>query len=140
MNDSHILWQIVEAGHRITERLESALEPTGLSLAKLNALRYLVEARTPLPLGQLAERIVCVKSNVTQLVDRLENDGLVRRLPDPNDRRSILAAVTDAGRERFRAGATALMRAERELLAEFPEAEQQHIADLLSAIGTASTG
>jgi DNA-binding MarR family transcriptional regulator len=139
MNDPRVLWQIVEAGHRITERLESSLESTGLSLAKLNALKHLVEARAPMPLGQLAERIVCVKSNVTQLVDRLENDGLVRRLPDPNDRRSVLAAVTDAGRERFRAGAAALARAERDLLAEFPEAERQHIAELLSAIGTAST-
>ena len=41
----------------------------------------------------LAERLTCAKSNVTQLVDRLEADGLVRRKLDPSDRRSRLAIV-----------------------------------------------
>ena len=91
MNDSKLLWSIVHAGNRIQDRLEGAVAETGLSLAKLNALRHLVEAGEPMALGQLAEKIACVKSNVTQLVDRLENDGLVRRVPDPNDRRSVLA-------------------------------------------------
>ncbi|MGH7468547.1 MAG: MarR family winged helix-turn-helix transcriptional regulator, partial [Longimicrobiales bacterium] len=108
MNDSAVLWQIIEAGRRIEARLESALTASGLSLAKLNALRHLVEAGEPLALGQVADRIACVKSNVTQLVDRLENDGLVRRIADPNDRRSVLAVVTDLGRERYHAGVVLL--------------------------------
>src|SRR5687767_12041118 len=120
MNDSRVLWQLIAAGRRIEERLEGALEPSGLSLAKLNALKHLVEAKEPLALGQLAEKIACVKSNVTQLVDRLENEGLVRRLADPNDRRSVLAVVTDLGRHRYQAGSAALVDAESELLSEMP--------------------
>ena len=129
----------MNAGRRIEERLEGALDASGLSLAKLNALKYLVEAREPLALGQLAEKIECVKSNVTQLVDRLENEGLVRRVPDPNDRRGVLAAVTDLGRERYGAGARALAEAENELVAELPEDQRSLLKDLLTSLsaGTA---
>ena len=135
MKSYSLLWQIMVTGHRIEERLESALDDVGLSLAKLNALRHLVEAGEPMPLGQLADKIACVKSNVTQLVDRLENDGLVRRVPDPRDRRSVLAAVTEAGLTRYRTGAAALAEAEAELLSEFPLEEQQQITEFLGAFG-----
>ena len=132
-----LLWQIIYAGHRIEERLEGALGDVGLSLAKLNALRHLVEAGEPMPLGQLADKIACVKSNVTQLVDRLENDGLVRRLPDPRDRRSVLASVTEAGLARYHTGAAALAEAETELLAEFPLEQQQQASELLASFSAA---
>ncbi|MGH7459401.1 MAG: MarR family winged helix-turn-helix transcriptional regulator [Pseudomonas sp.] len=135
MNDSRVLWLLIAAGRRIEERLEGALEPSGLSLAKLNALKYLVEAREPLALGQLAEKIACVKSNVTQLVDRLENDGLVRRLADPNDRRSVLAVVTDLGRQRYQAGSEALISAESELLQDVPDAIRAEVSELVSSLG-----
>ncbi len=137
MKRSALLWQIIHAGHRIEERLEGALDDFGLSLAKLNALRHLVEAGEPMPLGQLADKIACVKSNVTQLVDRLENDGLVRRLPDPRDRRSVLASVTEAGLARYRTGAAALAEAETELLAEFPVEQQAQVSELLAGFGGA---
>lgn len=131
MNDSALLWSIIAAGRQIEEKLEAALGETGLSLAKLNALRHLVEADAPMALGQLAEKIACVKSNVTQLVDRLENDGLVRRVPDPNDRRSVLAVVTEEGRARFQAGNQSLAKAEAELLEQLPESARAGVAALL---------
>ena len=136
-NHADLVWGIVHAGHRIEERLDSALQSCGLSLAKLNALRHLVEAGEPLALGQLAERIACVKSNVTQLVDRLENEGLVKRLPDPNDRRSVLAGVTEEGERRYRMGATALKDAEQSILEEFPIQYRELLSDLIGQAGIA---
>ncbi|HET9439978.1 MAG TPA: hypothetical protein VFO52_07390, partial [Longimicrobiales bacterium] len=55
-----LLSTVLHTAAAIQDRLEAALEPTGLSLAKLGALRHLAEANEPLPLGQLAERIACV--------------------------------------------------------------------------------
>src|SRR5688572_32560262 len=78
--------------------VEAKLNAIGLSLPKLLALTALREAGESLPLGQLAERLSCVKSNITQLVDRLEADGFVKRLADPADRRTRLAVLTGAGR------------------------------------------
>ena len=58
MNDAHyLLSSVIQVAGVVQGRLEQALEPTGLSLAKLGALRHLAESPDPLPLGQLAERI-----------------------------------------------------------------------------------
>src|SRR3954462_1260350 len=95
---------LLHAASSVESFLESRLSAAGLSIPKLAALNRLVEAGDSLPLGQLAERLACVKSNVTQLVDRLEADGLVTRAPDPGDRRSRLAALTAAGAPALQAG------------------------------------
>ncbi|MBK6427594.1 MAG: MarR family transcriptional regulator, partial [Blastocatellia bacterium] len=93
------LWKLIlHASQRVESAFESELAPIGLSLSKLNVLAILLEAGEPLPLSRLAAKLACVKSNVTQLVDRLETEGLVARVDDPNDRRSVLASITDLGR------------------------------------------
>jgi DNA-binding MarR family transcriptional regulator len=53
------------------------------------------------PLGDLAEDLDTTPRNITGLVDNLERDGLVERVPDPDDRRSVKAQLTEAGRERI---------------------------------------
>src|SRR6478609_4672100 len=92
---------LLDAARAVEARAEHALAEVGLSLAKLGALRHLVLAAEPLTLSQLAERHCCGKSNVTQLVDRLETDGFVARVADPDDRRTIRAAVTPTGRAAY---------------------------------------
>jgi DNA-binding MarR family transcriptional regulator len=131
-----LLATVIHAAGVIQDRLEAALEPTGLSVAKLGALRHLAEANEPLPLGQLAERIACVKSNVTQLVDRLEADALVRRVPDPSDRRSIRAEITEQGRARFEAGMAAFESAEEALVSELDLTDRDQLQVLLSRLAS----
>jgi DNA-binding MarR family transcriptional regulator len=92
-----VLNRVLHAAHVLEGRLEAALGAEGLSMAKAGALLILAEAGEPLTLGALAERNHCVRSNVTQLVDRLEKDGLVRRVPDASDRRVRRAALTARG-------------------------------------------
>lgn len=99
---------LLRAAHALEDRVEATLGGVGLSSPKLAVLTALVDAGEPLALGELAGRLSCVKSNVTQLVDRLEADGLVRRVACPADRRSVKAEVTQRGREQQAAGAAAL--------------------------------
>ena len=105
--DQQLMYALLGAAHRLEDRIEQRLSPVGLSASKLSVLTQLVQADDPLPLSELAARLSCVRSNMTQLVDRLEADGLVRRLDDPADRRSVLAAVTPLGA----AERTALLKA-----------------------------
>ena len=100
-----VMWSLLQAAHAVEGRLEEALGEVGLSGAKLAALTQLVEAGEPISLGELAAQCACVRSNITQIVDRLEADRLVRRVDDPADRRSLRAAITPLGRERQAAGA-----------------------------------
>jgi DNA-binding MarR family transcriptional regulator len=54
-------------------------------------------------MGDLAEMLEVSPRTVTGLVDNLERDGLVRRVDDPNDRRSVYAEMTEKGRDRVKA-------------------------------------
>jgi len=110
-----VMWSLMEAAHAVETQLEGALAEVELSGAKLAALTHLVEAKQPVPLGELAEQCACVRSNITQLIDRLEAEQLVRRVDDPADRRSLRAAITPLGRERQAAGAQKVLEVRRKL-------------------------
>src|SRR4249920_3413674 len=131
--------QILGALHAVESKLETALEPLGLSLPKLGALAKLVAAGEPLPLRTLAERLSCVRSNITQLVDRLEAEKLVVRVDDPHDRRSIRAELTPEGRSRHAAGIRALEKTERDLLSRLPAKQRDDLTRLLRSLGDAAS-
>ena len=128
------LFAVLHASSVLEGRVEARLSDVGLSLAKLAALHRLTEAGESLPLGQLAERLSCVKSNVTQLVDRLEADGLVNRTSDANDRRSRLAVLTDAGRAAYSKGSEIQMQAEHELFGVLSPTELDTLHQLLGKL------
>jgi DNA-binding MarR family transcriptional regulator len=144
MNEMHVqdnteytalLKRVGQVARLMESRLDAALAGHGLSLAKLSVLWHLVQAGEPLPLGQLAERQSCVKSNITQLVDRLEAEGLVRRVPDPEDRRSVRAEITQEGRRRYEAGMQAQAEVERELFRGLSLEERVALARVLERLG-----
>src|SRR5438046_10142909 len=115
---------LLETAEAVEARLEAAVGP--LSLAKLGVLRPLVEAKQPLPLSELAEREHCVRSNITQLVDRLEKEGLVRRRAHPSDRRGVLAALTPAGRRAYASAMRALAEEQRPIMPSLSAGDEAH--------------
>src|SRR5438876_525489 len=129
------LFAVLHVASSLEARVEARLAEVGLSLPKLAALHQLAQAGDSLPLGQLAERLSCVKSNVTQLVDRLEADGLVSRAADPNDRRSRLAVLTAAGRKAYTKGIEIQSQAEKELFSALSTEESKKLHELLAKLG-----
>ena len=97
-------------------------------------MKALSDAGESLPLSQLAERLSCVKSNITQLVDRLEADGFVKRDADPHDRRTRLAVLTGAGRKACLDGSRIQQAAEREFLTTLTREESAQLATLLGKL------
>ncbi len=82
-------------------RLNEALAPHGLTFARYEALMLLYFSQAgALPLGKIGARLQVHPASVTNLIDGLERDGLVERVPHPSDRRTTLATITDTGRER----------------------------------------
>jgi len=128
------LFAVLHAANALEARVEERLADAGLSLPKLAALHQLSQAGDSLPLGQLAERLACVKSNVTQLVDRLEADGLVVRAADPNDRRSRLAVLTDSGKTAYARGSQIQQQTEREIFGALSKEESSALHALLAKI------
>lgn len=113
--DESLLFQMMDAGAVLESRLDAALGKAGLSVAKASVLHTLGKADEALSLSELADQNCCVRSNITQLVDRLEGDGLVRRVNDPNDRRITRAALTLAGRKAYEEAARILSTQEQAL-------------------------
>src|SRR4051812_10835995 len=130
------VFAVLHAAHAAEAQVESKLNEVHLSMAKLMALKALSEAGESLPLGQLAERLSCVKSNITQLVDRLEADGLVARQLDANDGRTKLAVLTAAGRKACDEGSRVQQDVERLLLKRLTRAEARMLETLASKMGT----
>jgi len=127
-----IVFSLLGTAHAVEARLETALAAVGLSLAKIGILIELAGSAEPLALSELADRVACVRSNITQLVDRLEKDGLVRRQSDAADRRSVRAALTAAGRRAHSEGMAVLGQAQGEIVAGLGAGQA---ANLKSALG-----
>ena len=125
---------LLEAGRAQYARLEEALKGVGLSAAKYYVLSQLAESPEPVPLRQLAQEQECVPSNMTTLVDRLEADGLVRRIDDPADRRSKRAELTELGQEKAAAGAKVVEEVETAFAESLGPTERLALEKVLSAI------
>jgi DNA-binding MarR family transcriptional regulator len=89
--------RIVHVASAIRHHQDAEVADLGLTPAVARALHELDPDR-PLPARDLAERLRCDRSNVTALVDRLEQAGLVERRADPADRRQRTLVVTGDGR------------------------------------------
>jgi len=70
----------------------------GLEASELAALEHL-QAAGPMTQKQLGERLSMSPGAVTAMIDRLESRGYVQRTPNPEDRRSALVRITEAGLE-----------------------------------------
>ena len=125
---------LLDAGRAQFARLEEALKAVGLSAAKYKVLSQIAKSKEPVPLRLLAEEQQCVASNVTTLVDRLETDGLVRRVDDPADRRSKRAELTELGKEKAEDGARVVAEVEAAFAESLDPTERLALAKVLSSL------
>ena len=109
-------------------RLVASLEEVGLTFPQAHALRLLDPDR-PLPMSEIADRLVCDASNVTGIADRLEARGLVERRAG-EDRRVKTLALTRKGIE-VRRRVIESMRRPPEAIAALSQADQRALRDIL---------
>lgn len=92
-----VVRRIMHISSAMRHHMDAELVGLGLTPAAARALDQLDPDR-PMPARDLAEQLSCDRSNVTALVDKLEEAGLVQRRVDAADRRLKTLVVTDAGR------------------------------------------
>ncbi|HEY3142633.1 MAG TPA: MarR family transcriptional regulator [Acidimicrobiales bacterium] len=91
---------IMRAQQIILARVDAALRPHDLTFARYEALVLLYFSRQgALPLGKMGDRLMLHPTSVTNIADRLEQQGLIKRVRHPTDRRTTLAEITPEGRE-----------------------------------------
>jgi DNA-binding MarR family transcriptional regulator len=125
-------------GPLLARRQEAIFERFGLNRGEVGALSALRIAGPPHRLSptRLGKGLMLSSAGVTSRIDRLERRGLVRRLPDPDDRRGVIVELTDQGREVVDAAVAALAISDRELIDRLdPEEVAQFEALLRKFLG-----
>lgn len=88
----------IRVAQLLRHRAEEILEPFGISFSRYELLALLMFSRTgALPMSKASTRLNVPPASVTHTVGRLEKEGLVKRIPDPNDGRGTLVSITDQG-------------------------------------------
>ncbi|MGA8296260.1 MAG: MarR family transcriptional regulator [Acidimicrobiales bacterium] len=100
---------IMRAQQVFQARVDEALRPFALTFARYELLMVLSFSREgAMPLSKLGDRLQVHPTSITNAVDRLEAQGLIRRRPHESDRRMTIAELLPEGRERAKGATTAL--------------------------------
>ncbi len=132
---SRVVLAIVRAEARLTGELEKAVSGAGLSGPQFNVLMEVAAAPGGrLALHEICDRLLKSPPNVTALVDRLERDGLLRRERSREDRRLVMATLTERGWEALAAAAPAVFAAERGVLRDLSATGRRELVEQLLCV------
>ncbi|MEX1148105.1 MAG: MarR family transcriptional regulator [Sphingomonadales bacterium] len=115
--------------HRMRHLLKDKFSTT---LPRFDLMSMLYRFEDGLSMGDLSRWLMVSNGNVTGVVDRLEKEGLIRRVPSPTDRRSQIVTLTNKGRAAFEDWAGEHERWINNLFGELGEDEISDLIHLLA--------
>ena len=118
---------------RLNREMEATLEDFGLNHGEWKVLGTLWRVGAPhrLSPGELSRMEDLSTGAMTNRLDRLEEAGHVRRLPDPSDRRSVQVELTDKGRRTWEKAVGAQAKKEAVVASALTEREKEQLTALL---------
>lgn len=124
---------------RAVNSLSGALNPVlarehGLTETQFGVLEALYHLG-PMPQARLCEKLLVSGSNLTTVIDNLEKGGLVRRDPNPEDRRAYLVKLSDSGRAAVAKAFPEHAARIRQLMSALTQAEQKELGRLCRKLG-----
>ena len=131
-----IVDRISGLARRLQRTMDETLAEFGLDTAENKVLSILAQGGEPFRStpGRLATRMELSNGAMTNRLDRLEEADLVRRLPDPEDRRSVVVELTDHGRETIQKMVGAQAQKEALLAMSLSAREQKQLNGLLRKV------
>lgn len=128
-----VLSRVTRLGQHLDSARSRAFTKHELDTWEFDVLAALRRSGDPYALspGQLAAATLVTSGTITNRVDRLEARGLVRREPDPTDRRGVRVLLTAQGQTRVDGALNDLLESEREILSGISENESATLAQLL---------
>lgn len=131
---------LIKAATRLEQRIDTALRrECGISHTMFEVLiRLCRQPDEEVSQRELADALTLTSSGITRLIDRMEQAGLVRRVPSPADRRSVLVEPTEHGCAAFlQASAVHSQVVERYLVTPVPPDDYRRLTSSLSEINKA---
>jgi DNA-binding MarR family transcriptional regulator len=131
-----VLSRISRLARHLDRERRSAFAAHDLESWEFDVLAALRRQGAPCELspGALLRATLVTSGTMTNRIDRLKAKGLVRRRPDPQDKRGALITLTAAGQSRVDATLADLLEKEQTLLAGLPEASRHTLAGLLRVL------
>jgi DNA-binding MarR family transcriptional regulator len=128
-----IVDRISGLSRRLQRSMDETLAEFGLDSGEHKALATLAQAGAPFRStpGKLSRRMELSSGAITNRLDRLEHAGLIRRLPDPDDRRGVIVELTARGRRTYEKAVGAAAKKEALIAAALTEKEKRQLNTLL---------
>ncbi len=123
--------QVLSAANVMVKESHRLFRPHGISEAQFNVLNVLGPAPAGVSQRELSDVLVVDRSNITGLLDRMEQAGWVKRTDHPKDRRVYLVTLTERGRKLWQTVLPEYMAAVREVTSVVPEAELKRALETL---------
>jgi DNA-binding MarR family transcriptional regulator len=132
----HVLSRISRLARHLDRARRTAFASHGLEPWEFDVLSALRRQGPPYQLtpGALLRATLVTSGTMTNRIDRLADAGLVRRLPDPQDRRGVLVTLTGEGQQRADEALADLVLNEYDLLKGLAAADRRTLADLLRVL------
>lgn len=96
-----LAYLVASLNRRLEDELEERLQPGGVPIEQFRILEAL-DANEKLPMGEIAAMSLIEPPTLTKIVDKMVNEGLVFRAPDPEDRRRVLILTSPAGKALYK--------------------------------------
>jgi DNA-binding MarR family transcriptional regulator len=131
-----VLGRLQRLADLVHRRVDATLKSYGLTWELLDVLGTLRRAGPPFRRTPTALYRACMLSSgaMTNRIDRLEAAGLVSRVPDPEDRRSILVGLTERGREVVDEAIAVVWAAQAQMVACLTATEHEDLVNLLRTL------
>lgn len=128
-------YQLVVLANRISRDFSRRYrEEFGLSIPEWRVLAHLAQAKEPLSVREIHQRVDMDKSKISRAAARLERNGLVTKRENPQDRRLVDLELTEAGRDLYAAITPIALDFQAELLSKLPDEEGRHFRRLVRAL------
>jgi DNA-binding MarR family transcriptional regulator len=128
-----VFGRVFRLARTMGDRMEKAYAPHGISRGEFDVLATLRRSDAPYTLSprQLSATLMLTTGGMTGRLDKLERAGLLRRSPDPHDRRGLQVTLTDKGLRLIDEAVAAGLAVQTEALAHLDEERAGQLADLL---------
>jgi DNA-binding MarR family transcriptional regulator len=132
---------VVRTSSTLMDRVEDLLKPHGITATQYNVLRILRGAgQGGLCRNDLRDRMLTRMPDMTRLLDRMEEAGLVKRSREQDDRRMVLTQITPRGREMLGELERPLTQLHREQLSRLTDEQLRTLIDLLTLVREGRSG
>lgn len=133
-----VIGRISRLARHFDQAIKTHLAPFGLGPDEFDVLATLRRSGRPYQLNpcDLGDSMMVSSATMTHRLDKLEARDLIERLPDPKDRRGVIAKLTPTGKRLVDRAVAAHVEGEERLLASLSGQQRQALADLLRRLST----